>query len=93
MSGGVAGVRTVTPLSSEHTYTLPLEQFLLPKHLPRTGPYLTKLSSVRMMVVVMLGAGAAGAGAVIGMSPAKAEIQRTHVKAQAIIKRFIWDSP
>jgi hypothetical protein len=35
----------------------------------------------------------AGAGEVIGMSPAKAETERTHVKAIAIKKRFIGLSP
>jgi hypothetical protein len=39
-------------------------------------------------MLVCVGVGA-GTGVVIGMSPAKAETQRTHVKAIAIRNRFI----
>lgn len=52
---------------------------------------------VRITVVVMLvvGSSAVGVGpcASIGMSPAKAEPERMHVKASAITKRFIGVSP
>jgi hypothetical protein len=41
-----------------------------------------------VIVWVCVGVGV-GAGVVIGMSPARAETQRTHVKAIAIRNRFI----
>ena len=51
---------------------------------------------VRIIVAAMLvcvDAVGAGAGEVIGMSPARTETERTHVKAIAIKKRFIGLSP
>lgn len=53
--------------------------------------------SVRMIVAAMLVVCVdpveAGAGESMGMSPAKAETERTHVNAIAITKRFIGFSP
>jgi hypothetical protein len=48
---------------------------------------------VAAMLVVCVDPVGAGAGEVIGMSPARTETERTHVKAIAIKKRFIGLSP
>lgn len=46
----------------------------------------------RTVVVMLVCVDPVGGGAVkvIGISPAKAETERTHVNAIAITKRFIW---